>query len=397
MSAITLQDITCPISLAPMTDPVTDDDGTNYDRASIEAWLFTNPSHLSPITRNPITHLTPNRLLKEQIERYMAAMNVATVDTFVARTFKNCEVTVKKTWQSGLLHVQVIPPPTGQRQGIIMGVGIDNSGSMGSLACNVNETGGKAFTRLDLTKHTLRAIIGMLGPEDMLYIIKFSDKANVVMLPTAMTDDGKAKANIAITTIVQDGSTNIWDCLKMLNFYASKFPGRNVVTALLTDGEANIRPPRGEIDSLKGLERSECLSSFGFGNNLDSKLLSDIAVVGGGSFGFIPDYSMVGTVFINWCATVLATASQNLTIDIGTTTLNTGLIQYGQPRDFIVPMTQKPGDAEEGVIDEFAIARYELWLPCVSVLDRLQSIVVVMCSRHFIRSIVCVRIPRYRN
>ena len=360
MSAITLQDITCPISLMPMTDPVTDDDGTNYDRSSIEAWLHANPQRLSPITRNPITHLTPNRLLKEQIQRYTAAMDAATADTFVAQTFKNCPVSVKKTWQSGLLHVQVIPPPTGKRQGIILGMGIDNSGSMGSLACDVTETGGKAFTRLDLTKHTLRAIIGMLGPEDMLYIVKFSDVANVVMLPTAMTDDGKAKANVAVKTIVQDGSTNIWDCLKMLNFYASKFPGRNVVTALLTDGEANIRPPRGEVDSFKALERYECLSSFGFGNNLDSKLLSDLSVVGGGSFGFIPDYSMVGTVFVNWCATVLATASKNLTIDLGTVVLNTGLIQYGQSRDFVVPMSQKPEDAEEGVIDEFAIARHEL-------------------------------------
>jgi hypothetical protein len=82
--------------------------------------------------------------------------------------------------------------------------------------------------------------------------------------------------------------------------------------------------------------------------------------VGGGSFGFIPDYSMVGTVFVNWCATVLATASQNLTIDLGTVILHTGLIQYGQSRDFVMPMSQKPDDAEEGVIDEFAIARYEL-------------------------------------
>ena len=360
MSTITLQDITCLISLMPMTDPVTDDDGTNYDRASIEAWLRTNPERISPITRNRITHLTPNRLLKEQIERYTTAMNAATTDAFIARIFKNCQVTVNKTWQNGLLHVQVVPPETGPRQGIVLGMGIDNSGSMSNLACDVSETGGKAFTRLDLTKHTLRAIIGMLGPEDMLYIVKFSDRASVVMLPTAMTEDGKAKANIAVKTITPDGSTNIWDCLKMLNFYANKFPGRNVVTALLTDGVANIRPPRGEIESLKMLERSECVSSFGFGNQIDSKLLSDIATVGEGSLAIATDFSMVGTVFINWCAALLATASKNLTIDLGTTILNTGLIQYGQSRDFLVSMAQKPEDAEEGVIDEFVIARNEL-------------------------------------
>ena len=353
-----MTDITCPISLQPMTDPVTDDDGTNYDRASIEAWLRNN--NTSPITRNPITRLIPNRLLKDQIERFMSSHVVA--NDFVMPMFKECVLDVKKTWSNGQLHVQIKPPATGpaDREGVVIGVGVDNSGSMETLACNIQETGGNRFTRLDLTIHTVRSIIGMLGPKDMLYIVKFSSAASLVMAPTVMNAEGKEKATLAISSIYPEGSTNIWDCLKMLNFYANKFPGRNVITALLTDGVANITPPKGVLASLKSLDMPESLSTFGFGYELDSKLLTDISSQCLGSFGFIPDYSMVGTVFINWCATALSTASLNKAIDIGGQLYSTGLLQYGQTRDFLVPMATKPHDAEEGPIDELVLARDDL-------------------------------------
>ena len=108
---------------------------------------------------------------------------------------------------------------------------------------------------------------------------------------------------------------------------------------------------------------------------------------GEGSFGFIPDYSMVGTVFINWLAAALATASLSRDIVItrppGTGTglgetagvgaatadviINTGSVQYGQSRDFVVPWENGsagasgavlPSECIESEIDEFVLTRY---------------------------------------
>ena len=105
--------------------------------------------------------------------------------------------------------------------------------------------------------------------------------------------------------------------------------------------------------------------------------------VGVGSFGFIPDYSMVGTVFINWLAAALATASLSRDIVItrppGTGTgqdetaitgtvvadviIKTGSVQYGQSRDFVVSWENSagavlPSDCEESEIDEFVLTRF---------------------------------------
>ena len=107
--------------------------------------------------------------------------------------------------------------------GIVLGIGVDNSGSMSTLACDINETGGKAFTRLDLTKHTLRVLIGMLNKQDMLYIIKFDDKAYVVLEPTAMTTEGKEKANLAVKSIQTGGSTNVSLCTAIYISYTLIF------------------------------------------------------------------------------------------------------------------------------------------------------------------------------
>jgi len=165
-----------------------------------------------------------------------------------------------------------------------------------------------------------------------------------------MTETGKELAFNVIKSIVADGSTNIWHCLQTLNAVASKpeFAGCNIVTAMLTDGLPNIRPPSNdEAAAYKSLIRNGNLSTFGFGYDLDSKLLSAIANVGGGSNGFAPDYSIVGTVFINWCATMLATASKDrmfmVKYEDGTSSQHaTGLVQYGQPRNITLQVSKKP-------------------------------------------------------
>jgi hypothetical protein len=58
------------------------------------------------------------------------------------------------------------------------------------------------------------------------------------------------------------------------------------------------------------------INTFGFGYNLDSQLLEEIAIEGEGSYAFIPDSSFVGTVFVNSLANILTTAAINLKLTI---------------------------------------------------------------------------------
>ena len=72
------------------------------------------------------------------------------------------------------------------------------------------------------------------------------------------------------------------------------------------------------------------ISSFGFGYRLDTKLLEEVSVEGGGMYGYIPDCSMVGTVFINYCASALSTVANN--VAVGSPPIFVGNIQCGVPR-----------------------------------------------------------------
>ena len=337
----------CPITLSIMSDPVMDDMGMTFDRAAIMQWFATN-GNKHPIVQGRFlnqTMLHTNYALKSQIERYLATnaapMATVTTEPFVMQPLL---VSAKSFSRSAMnfMNVVVTPPAQGTRQPIVMGIALDNSGSMGENAAETAE--GGAFTRMDLCKHTMRTIAGMLGPKDILFLTTFSTTAKVVMKPTLMDADGKAKLEAAIMSVKPDANTNIWAALELLNRIASspEFVGRNVVGALLTDGVSNVDPPRGIVNTYKDLKKPALfsLSTFGFGYQMDSNMLSELATTGGGSFGFIPDYSMVATVFINWASTVLSTAATSqkvlITYEDGTgAEILTGPIQLGQPRSFV--------------------------------------------------------------
>jgi hypothetical protein len=372
----------CPITLSIMGDPVMDDIGLTFDRNALLKWLSENQN------RHPIVQgrtLMPGQLktnfaLKSQIERYLKETPITNLAPVTTDVFKQLPLTLSAEKfthrQKQFVNIEVTPPLSGERQPLVMFVAIDNSGSMGE---NVTDTAeGAGFTRMDLCKHTVRTVVGMLGDRDILCLTTFNTVAKVVMKPTLMTAEGKAKLESLIPTVHPDSQTNIWAALELINRLASakEFEGRNVVAALLTDGMPNVDPPRGILPSYRNLKKPAMfsLSTFGFGYRLDSNILSELATLGGGSFGFIPDYSMVATVFINWAAGMLSTASTSQCIvvkhtDGSSSTLETGPIQIGQGRNIIIPVTKSIASItlggntvvpEERRVSEMLLARNDL-------------------------------------
>ena len=88
-----------------------------------------------------------------------------------------------------------------------------------------------------------------------------------------------------------------------------------------TDGEPNINPPLVIVPSLKeiisGMEDVNfTISTFAFGYNVDSVLMEEIAQVGNGIYGYCPDCTMVGTIFVNFMANILNTIESTIKIDV---------------------------------------------------------------------------------
>lgn len=105
---------------------------------------------------------------------------------------------------------------------------------------------------------------------------------------------------------------------------------------LLTDGQPNIVPPRGHLPMLQRYQEKNSalefsINTFGFGYNLDSKLLTDLAVEGAGTYSFIPDSGFVGTCFVHATRSLLYSLHHSLYFSLSrhyATTANAPTLSY---------------------------------------------------------------------
>eukprot|EP01022_Parablepharisma_sp_SALTPOND_P028415 TRINITY_DN70930_c1_g1_i1.p1 TRINITY_DN70930_c1_g1~~TRINITY_DN70930_c1_g1_i1.p1 ORF type:complete len:735 (+),score=55.14 TRINITY_DN70930_c1_g1_i1:89-2293(+) len=355
----------CPITQELMKDPVIGPDGQTYERSAITDWLKTHGT--SPITREPMDpkQLVPNRALKATIEDMLTGKKPIVHHAPAASAPKPASAdldlqlsAVSDKDNSGYLHLSVAPPENGTRHPCAFICVLDVSGSMDEAASLEAGVETANFSRLDLVKHSVKTVINMLSPDDYLALISFNEAASVVLQLTKMTEMGKSFAITSVEGLNAGGHTNIWDALRMSTNLSRLSPVCNSINScilLFTDGEPNVNPPRGIIKSLNNLlkdkERHFSIHTFGYGYQLDSELLLEIANIGHGAYNYIPDCTMVGTTFVNFLSNALATAVRNAKIEIkaegvGKVTgvgyeiaegkIVVGFIEYGQPRDFII-------------------------------------------------------------
>jgi len=257
-----------------------------------------------------------------------------------------------------------IKPPKGERTPVHICCVVDVSGSMGSSADVSKEKTG--LTLLDITKHAVKTILHLLGPNDVVSLVTYSDNAEVIFQNEKVTKNNLKKLNQKLETLCPTNSTNIWaGLLEGMNcIRRAKDPNRQSSIILLTDGLPNQRPPRGEqamlkkeMDKYPDLHFS--LNTIGFGYSLDSPLLIDLAKIGHGTYAFIPDSGLAGTVYVNLCSNLLSTLSPNVVVslepsnDAKITKVHgaysssmqswgwqghLGPLTYGQPRSVVVEM-----------------------------------------------------------
>lgn len=312
MSSITAHQ--CCITYETMTDPVIDNDGHTYERSAIEQWLRIHST--SPITRRPmlVGELRPNRAVLNAISELndaesvsseiMPDATIAKIDTQV--TLRTCQNTLSSPFPNSQCTVEIEDVQSSGKKIVFV---LDTSGSMCTLADPPgNESTG--LTRLDVAKHAILTCVSAMRPCDEVSIVTFSNSAKVVFPMRAMTVGGKALVKIELLKISVQGATNIWDGIKTgLDQIPDNFQGS---TFLLTDGCPNVIPPKGHLRMLreymdKRPQFDAVLHTFGFGYQLDSELLYELANETQGSYAFIPDIGMVGTVFVHRMANELVT------------------------------------------------------------------------------------------
>ena len=345
----------CPITQAVMTDPVIGDDSITYERYAITQWLQSH--NTSPVTRNIMSsNLIPNIALRNTIQDYLKQNTQTNTQTNInnntiqpMQVDKNI-VDFSYSVKNGIFDNEQYSICTlnfknsSKKNNIIVAV-VDNSGSMGESA-DVPGAESSGLTRLDLVKHTLNTFVHSLSDNDMMCIIKFSNNAYVVSDFIKLNRTGKDITIENIKKIQPDRMTNMWAGIKLgIDKIASIFnDDYNISMILMTDGVSNYDPPHGIIPTLKEYIKTKdinfSINTFGYGYNIDSLLLGNIAKMCNGIFGFIPDATMVGTIFINMISSIINGCVNNLKINYSSNgvqnIMSYGMISHNQPVHIVI-------------------------------------------------------------
>ena len=330
----------CPITHNVMINPYIDNEGNTYEYDAICKWLKNNKS--SPITRNylDLSHLKPNRSLKDAIDAKTTKIDYTYEKNIISSIIG--EKTTINDYNYFKLNIKTVEGGNSYPPVDIVAV-IDISGSMDSPA--LVEQDGKSvdigYTILDITKHALITIIESMKPDDRISVVVFSNDARVLVPLTTSDNINKT----LITNLRTEGATNIW---AGLNIGLQQFTNTNRIQSLLflTDGlpSVHLLPPQGILHCLKRkmINSKINIYTFGFGYSLDSDLLINIAKISNGHFSFIPDSGFVGTIFIHALAHINTIAINNLKCYYNTDNIkcigdNADLttVHYGQSRTLI--------------------------------------------------------------
>jgi len=317
--------------------------------------------------------------------------------------------------------LSVLPAESKTRTPCDICVVIDVSDSMGSDATIQNAKGGiesKGFSILDIVKHAARTIINLLDKNDRMSLVVFGSMPKTIFELTSMNAKGKKKAEKALVDLEPQGNTNLWGGLSagLDTLDKGKDKGNTSHLLLLTDGEPNVIPPRGhlpmvELYKKKHPDLSFTINTFGFGYDLDSKLLKNFGEVSDGMYSFIPDSGFVGTVFVNAICNLLVTVATNATLSFeaknecqivengilggysitekdGVLSVRLGNLQSGQSREVIIRMIIPKGALQPYLRAKLTYQQYGFDTPSFcqvkDATDGDKEIEVATCRLNFI-------------
>ena len=256
----------------------------------------------------------------------------------IPRTKPETTMDSKAFWNDDLHMLTVVPPECGPTRPRVIIPVVDVSMSMDAVA-KVRDSGKKMeteYTILDLVKYSLKVIAKSLQSDDMFGLVTFSDTAEMVIDPIKVSEKNEDYIMETIDGMRTIGMTNMWSGLKLAIETAKNH--QNVSILLLTDGMPNSHPPLGYKDAFKRnpiMFDDVGVHVFTYGySDMDTDLMFDISRRYNGTFNYISDPSMIGTVFVNTMANILSLACRE--IKCPAINASFGQLNYGQPRHFVL-------------------------------------------------------------
>lgn len=179
-------------------------------------------------------------------------------------------------------------------------------------------SGSMAGSKLDYAKKSVMKFIDHMSAEDRLGIILFGSHVSTLFPATLMTQDVKDQMKARVQQIQALDSTNFSGAMLESLRQASQMDSTCRVI-MFTDGLPNVgvQDPEGLVALLKSnISGNTSLSTFGFGDDHNSALLTQMAEVGKGSYAYIKNPDDALGAFARELGGLLSCYGQNLKFHI---------------------------------------------------------------------------------
>ena len=189
------------------------------------------------------------------------------------------------------------------------------------LVCLIDVSGSMAGEKIELVRNTLDYLLGLLGDDDRLSIVKFDNNSKRLTPLLRVTDANKPKLKDAIESLIDEGGTNIALGVKKAFKVLNERKYRNSVSSifLLSDG-LDGRALSGIESLLKNSSPKDSFTihTFGYGKDHDPKLMSSIAKLKDGNFYFVEKLETVDECFVDAIGGLISVIGKDTTITIQT-------------------------------------------------------------------------------
>jgi Ca-activated chloride channel family protein len=168
--------------------------------------------------------------------------------------------------------------------------------------------------KIEYARKSLMKLIDHLSPEDTLGLVSFDSEIRTLFSPTKMDQKSKDQfKQLLQRTGIGGGGTNISGAILESFRHANQIDGAARVI-LFTDGQPNVGVSTQQLPELlrQNMRKNLSLTSFGYGSDHDSKLLTELAEVGKGNYAYLENPDDALTAFARELGGLLSCYGQNL-------------------------------------------------------------------------------------
>ncbi|WP_437588927.1 vWA domain-containing protein [Sorangium sp. So ce1000] len=185
----------------------------------------------------------------------------------------------------------------------------------------VDTSGSMQGPKMEHARAAAQAFVDRLPDGDLVSVTSFADTAQARVSPTVLGPATRPAVARAIAALGPEGSTNLFDGLRLAEQHALTAPSTHAVrrVVLISDGQATIGPSSPDILGAlaeRGAAHGVQITSIGVGADYDERTLNALAVGSSGRLYHLTEAREMSAVLERELALLQATAATGAFVEI---------------------------------------------------------------------------------